>query len=399
MKSKLVAFVWIGFLFIFSTGCSINLAEAISQGKITQEEFNETISIQVDRGLIFLPVTIHGKQYRFLFDTGAPFGISQNLQKELGFETVTKSNINDSDNNKKQVDWVRVSSVFIGGVEFSEQVAFVGDFEANPYLKCLNVDGIIGSNLIRQCNWTIDQDEMKLSFFSKIDSRKYTDHETVPFKTDFQYNLFIDPIIGKSKIKNVLVDYGSIGSVSLNDKIFNELRSRNDLGAKVFSEKGFQQSGIVGKAVELNRSITYTDSLSFKNQILENVMVRTGKTVSVGNGLLSRYHLTIDWDNKNLYIAKNDKNSNANYSFGLKMGYSLDKGVYVLSVIEGSDAFKKGVRSDMKVVKIDDIKFEGINDFCQFVEYETGDSLLLQLIDSEGNEISIEVNKTLLYEN
>ena len=80
-------------------------------------------------------------------------------------------------------------------------------------------------------------------------------------------------------------------------------------------------------------------------------MLRTGKTTSVGTKLLSRFEVTIDWDNQKLYLVENGETSFLNYSSGFRLGYSTDEGVYVQSVIENSDAYEKGVRPNMKVIK------------------------------------------------
>ena len=194
---------------IFVTqSCAVKWTDAIQYGSVTKVSNIEVINIEIRNKLIIVPISIKGKEYRFLFDTGAPFSISEELQENTNFKTVSKGNIVDSDYNRKKVKWVQVNSINIGNVSFKNQTAFVGDFDANPIMNCLGIDGIIGSNLIRHCNWTIDQEKYALSLSSKtgIDTRE--EGFVLPFKTDNQYNIFVDINIGKSSIKNVLVDYG-----------------------------------------------------------------------------------------------------------------------------------------------------------------------------------------------
>ncbi len=73
-----------------------------------------------------------------------------------------------------------------------------------------------------------------------------------------------------------MIDYGSNGSIALNNEIFNTLKNTNIIG-DVFIEKGINQSGIIGKPIELDKRITYSDSVRINNQELRNVMIRTGK--------------------------------------------------------------------------------------------------------------------------
>jgi hypothetical protein len=381
---------------IFVTqSCAVKWTDAIQYGSVTKVSNIEVVDVEIRNNLIIVPITIKGKEYRFLFDTGAPFSISKELQENTNFKTVSKGNIVDSDYNRKKVKWVRVNSINIGNVSFKNQTAFVGDFNANPIMNCLEIDGIIGSNLIRQYNWTIDQEKYTLSLSSKtgIDTRE--DSLVLPFKTDNQYNIYVDINIGKLSIKNVLVDYGSNGSIALSNEIFALLQEKNIVN-KTFIEKGINQSGIIGKPVELNRKISYSDSVRINNLSIENVMLRTGKTVSLGNDFLSRFKVTIDWNSKNLYLLKSDKVRDKSNTAGFRIGYTLEKGIYVQSVMEKSDAYNKGIRPNMEVVKIDSLDFKNGSDFCDYVDHRLNNQIFLELINSKGKTMKYQIEKTIL---
>ncbi|WP_297093444.1 aspartyl protease family protein [uncultured Draconibacterium sp.] len=389
IHSKSLTLLLAGILILLFSACSVKWTEAIRYGSVAQHEIKETVDIDIQKRLIILPVTLNGKEYRFLFDTGAPFCISGELQEENNFKIISKGKIVDSDKNKKQVDWAQVDSVFVGDVLFLNQTAFVGDFEANPIMKCLEIDGIIGSNFIRHCNWMIDQENNTLSLLSSINENGIV----IPFNTDHQYNIFIDVNFGRARVKNILVDYGSNGSVALSNEIFTTFTNKNIIDAE-FSERGIKQSGIIGESVELKRKLTFSDSVRIDNLELKNVLIQTGETVSVGNQLLSRFQLTIDWNNKNLYLTKPEKEATRIGLAGFRLGSSTDKGIYVQSVIEESNAYKSGIRPNMKVIKIDSLDFENGNDFCDYVEYDLKDEIYMQLIDSEGKKLDYYFNKT-----
>ena len=394
-KVKIAFLILTGILLTLTYSCSVNWTEAIRYGEVTYNESGEaTVDIEIQKGLLFVPVSIHGKQYRFLFDSGAPFSISNELQDDYAFKIVSKGNLVDSDHNRTKINWAQVDSINIGGVSFTNHAAFIGDFDANPLLKCLEIDGIIGSNLIKDAYWTIDQEQRTLSLFSTIDKQAFKESVTIPFKTDNQYNIFIDLNVGQATVRNILVDYGSNGSISLNNELFSTLKDKAII-RESFLEKGFKQSGIIGEPVNLSREITFTDSVSVDRIPLEQVMLRTGKTTSVGNDLLSRFCITIDWSEQNLYLTKTGKTSNVNRSPGFKLGYSADKGVYVQSVIEQSNAYEQGVRPNMKVVKIDDLDFENGDNFCHYVEHELKDEIFLQLVDLHGRKQDYHFEKTV----
>lgn len=385
MINRLFILLFIGLVNQLIIGCSTHWTQAIQSGEVAEKQFSETIDIVIHKGLILVPVRIEGKEYRFLIDTGAPFSISNQLQNDHNFKVVSKGNIVDSDHNRKKVNWSRVDNISIGKVSFMNQTAFIGDFEANPVLKCLGIDGIIGSNLMRHCNWTIDQQHNELTFYNGTSEPLPEDHVIIPFKTDYQYNIFTDLKIGQAVVSNVLVDYGSNGSIFLSEDIFTTLKSRNIIGETII-EKGSQQSGIVGKTVDLNQEITYSDAVSIDGKNFKKVMLRTGKTVSIGNSFLSRFRVTIDWKNKNLYLVETGKLQEPPHLTGLKLGYSDELGIYVQSVVEHSNAFDKGVRPNMKVMKLDELDFEGSHDFCDYVNHEFGDTISIELIDSAGQK-------------
>ena len=382
-------------MILVTQGCSVKWTEAIKFGSVTIGNTTEVIDIEIRNKLIIIPITIGGKEYRFLFDTGAPFSISEILQKNNDFKTLSKGNIVDSDNNRKKVKWVQIDSINIGNVVFQNQTAFVGDFNANPIMKCLGIDGIIGSSLIRQCSWTIDQEKHTLLLSGKTRTDTLKGSIVLPFKTDNQYNMLVDINIGRSSIKNVLVDYGSNGSIALSNEIFTVLKEKKIVN-ETFIEKGISQSGIIGKPVELNREITYSDSVSITNENIKNVMIRTGETVSLGNGFLSRFKVTIDWNNKSLHLVKSGKATDITNTAGFKIGYTEEKGIYIQSVIEQSDAYSQGIRPNMEVVKIDTLDFRNGSNFCDYVKHKLNNQIFLELINSNGETIKYQINKTIL---
>ncbi|WP_298262977.1 aspartyl protease family protein [uncultured Lutibacter sp.] len=396
MKNNYNILIFICLTVLLTQGCSVKWTESIKYGSvINNKNTTEVVDIEIRKKLIIVPITIKGKKYNFLFDTGAPFSISEEIQKKNNFKVVSKSNIVDSDYNRKKVKWVQVDSINIGNVLFQNQTAFIGDFNANPIMKCLGIDGIIGSNLIRQCNWTIDQEKYSLSLSRKMETDTLKESIVLPFKTDYQYNIFIDVNLGQTNIKNILVDYGSNGAFALSDEIFNVLKEKNII-SETFMEKGTSQSGIIGKPVKLNREITYSDSLRINNLNIKNVMIQTGKTVSLGNDFLSRFKVSIDWNNKKLYLVKSDKIIDKNNKTGFTISYTVEKGIYIQSVIKNSDAYSKGIRPNMKVIKIDNLDFENGNDFCDYIDIKLNDDIILELVNLQGKRIKYQIKKALL---
>jgi hypothetical protein len=81
---------------------------------------------------------------------------------------------------------------------------------------------------------------------------------------------------------------------------------------------------------------------------------------------------------------------------GFRLGYTLEKGIYVQSVMEKSDAYSKGIRPNMKVVKIDSLDFSNGSDFCDYVDHRLNNQIFLELINSKGETIKYLIEKTRL---
>jgi hypothetical protein len=386
--------VFLIMLALGATSCRVKLTKAIRYGKVVQQQFEDTVQIDVQQGLIILQVSIEGKDYRFLFDSGAPLSVSTQLQDAHAFKMLSKGSIVDSDQNRQNVEWAGIDSIKIGKITFQDQTAFIGDFQANPVLECLEIDGIVGSNLMRHCNWTIDQEQNLLILHDHIDQGDLKKDITIPFRHDSQYSIFVKINVGRAAISPILVDYGSTASISLSDQIFSTPKNENIIG-ETWTELGWKQSGLVGKPVKLHREIEYSDSTSIDSIILPDVRLQTSETTSIGNGLLSRFRVTIDWNNDQLHLLKTgDKTKAASFS-GFKLGSTAGGGIVVQSVVVGSGAYHEGVRPGMQVIQLDDLNFEDGSDFCDYINHRPADSISMQLVDSTGQQKEYYFERTL----
>ncbi|MCB0497048.1 MAG: aspartyl protease family protein [Cyclobacteriaceae bacterium] len=381
--------------FFLLSNCTVKWTKAIQRGHISQKAFNEHVKMEIKNGLIFVPVKIDNVEYRFLFDSGAPFSISEELQRNQSYKVISHGNIVDSDKSKKRIDWVQVDSIKIGSIDFVNQTAFIGDFNANPKLECLGFDGIIGSNLMRHCNWTIDQEKKELSLSNAVSEEALNNSVTIPFDEDNQYSMFINFTIGRAKLSNILIDYGSNGSIALSKKAFDVLK-KNGIVDKTFLESGAQQNGVVGAPVDINHEIALSDSVQLDTLKLLAVELKTGKSDMIGNQVLSRFKVTIDWDNKVLHLQEPKLDTDPIETFGFRIGYTNEKGVHIQSVIENSIAFKKGIKPNMKVTKVDGLDFENGSSFCDYFQNEFGPTIRIELIDFNGDRKEFIIEKTSL---
>lgn len=398
LHRQIPAILLFGYLLFFAQSCSQSWTKAIKSGSTQNESFFEIVSTEKASGLIIIPVEINGETYRFLFDTGAILSLSDELQEKFKFKTVKWGNIVDSDNHKTKVRYVRIDSLSIGKVSFWGQTAFVTDLDKNPVIGCMNIDGIIGSNLMRHCNWAIDYQNDQIALFKDTTNLLSQATYNIPFHTDNQYSQLLQFEFGKATLKNIKMDYGSNGSITLSDEGFQVLK-KHKIVDKTLQVTGFSQSGISGKVSKKNGEIALADTLTAGNLKIPNVEIKTGKSGLLGTEVLSRFVVSIDFDNKTVAFEPVEGSETDYSTFGFGVGYSPEKQVYVMQVIENSSAEKSGIAAGMQIIKIDTLDFSSNSSLCDYIQYNSNakESITIELIGEKGENKKMELIKTKLY--
>lgn len=346
--------------------CTPRHSNILSLGELPNPDFRDTVTTEVRNRLIIVPVEIRGKTYRFLFDTGAPLSISHQIQEEYDFKRVSKGHIVDSDQNRQKVEYVQVDSLLLGDIPFYGQTAFVADFQANPMLECLQLDGILGSNLMRYCNWIIDYESSELVLASSLDSAYYSQLPTLPFRHDQQFDMLVDLKIGSARLKNLEVDYGSNGVLMIPRESFDTLQSAGIITAPLRTT-GEKQSGIIGEAVKTDERRAFSDSLVFGGVLLDDIMIRSGRKGLIGHDILSRFIVSIDWKREVIYLQKKEVERD-NRSFGFVLwpdGNSA--GLRVQRVIDEGPADRAGLEVGTRVVMLNELDLTTESAFCDYV--------------------------------
>jgi len=381
---------------VLTPSCNLHWSKAMQRGSVAQEQFTESVPIELSIGLIIVPVEINGQSYRFLFDTGAPFSISEKLQQQLQFKRVSKGHIRDSENNRKAVDFVSVDEVKIGEIAFNDLTAFVGDFDSNPALSCMKLDGIIGGNLMRHCNWLIDYHDKVLGLSDRSADHPFEESVVVPFRTNAQFNIFVDLVFQGDTITNMTLDSGSNGSISLPEDIFQLLETKGVI-KETFAKNGFSQSGFIGKVSELNSKIAFVDGIQSGGLLLDDTEVESSNKALIGYKILSRYYVYIDWDERQVYFSETDTPLAGTETYGISVGDTNNGGLYVQSVIEHSSADKEGIKPGMEIYELDGHRVPDEFGLCEYMNYRAkmGEQVRLRLGDGVDT-LSVSMKKEKL---
>lgn len=394
--------LYISLLISFISGCKIQFSDAMQMGQVISGEIDQTIEFTPVRGLIIIPVIIKGTEYRFLFDTGAPSAISEAIQNKYGFKVISTSDLTDAQGNKQNTKYVGIDTLGIQGVPFINTAAFVGNFENNPVLKCLNIDGIIGANLMRYYTWQIDLKNNKLRFTNQsINEICESTYVQSSFHTDDQYSVLMDFQAKEIVVKNIKVDYGFNSWLSLPGNIFDEMEKK-DVFKEVFIKVGTTTSGLFGKAQNHNTKIGLFNACTLNNLQLNNLEVQTGKSRLLGTKLLQKYLVTIDWNNKSICFGNPEEISiDELATYGFSIGLSENNRIFFQSIVVDGPAQLAGIEPEMIIEKLNEYSFEGESDFCSYVnDYKSvSDSVSIGYYDFGGVYHDTVLVKRFLFSN
>jgi len=361
---KITGYIFIGLMAVLSS-CKSS-AVLFSKGETTSETFDKTVSFTKSKGLMVVPVQIDGETYYFLFDTGAPMVISEELQTKLQCKKLTKKGVGDSQGRKKQLAYVRLPAIELAGQRFENLTAIVADLNEAPAIGCLKIDGIIGANLMRLAFWEIDYEADLMRFTNvwesiKIDSSaNHFNFYTQATGTPVIPELYLDSV----RIYNVTFDTGSGGILSVPNKFLPGLV----LDSNVKSAFGHLSSGIYGSRID---TIFYVQKpFVLGRDTIPNFPfeVQTEKQKKLlGMRYFKNYRMVLNWDEKSVYLhKKHDMDLSDLKSFGISFTLENEH-ILVGSLPGGNNAQLAGVEIGDTLIRVNQIQspITQADDYCQ----------------------------------
>ncbi|MEM0542409.1 aspartyl protease family protein [Flavobacterium sp. j3] len=351
-------------------------------GSIVQNSFVEEIPFDLVEGQIIIKVDIKNNIYNFLFDTGAPVVVDIQIANLLKKSKVYQ-NVFDSNGNIQKLPKQKINDLKIGKIVFKNITTIVSDLNYIKEIGCVNIQGVIGANLMANAVWQINYAQKKIIFTNNIKSLHLSsDFKPIKFTIEKTGTPIIPFYIEETKADNVIIDTGSRGSftISKNDfqNIHKDLRTIISYGLS---------PGAFG--VELDTMQTY----KCKNILIGNnlkldstlVSIRNRKvTKKIGFEILKNYIVTLDWKNNEVYfqelIYTPLENNN---SFGFNLIYYEGK-VIIGKIYKNSSADLKGIKIFDEVLKINDINCENLSN---------GDYCLLKRDAFNSNKIKITIKR------
>lgn len=313
-------------LFLRNQNELYRLHQSMRQGKVTHRQgIIDSIDFFFERNHIILKLNDacfsggtpfpNPNTYYFIFDTGSPTYFSKSLIAKLGLEKKINFTIQDDRGAKKNLPFY-TAKVKLQSSNFQDIV--IGELPKQIALDSINIDGVIGANLMQHCAWQIDYSQERIYFANRIEAL------TLPkenYPIPFVRNIFRTPCIYLTinqfpRRPMALLSTGSPQAISLN-AIFKSLhRSMKYLGREVdtvvvvtanqksilpsiYEFASVKDTIVVGKARELaiNTLAVYSVPTIFQSTLQNRL----------GNEFLKSYILTIDWQNRKLWLGKKEK--------------------------------------------------------------------------------------------
>jgi hypothetical protein len=353
---------------LISSCKSSKLARSFSETEFRSTQFLETIPFEQQVNLLFIEVLVNGKKKRFMLDTGAPNVISQELADELSLPILHKARVKDSQGASQKLFFAQLDSLQVGTLTFYNSTAVIADLSVSPELSCLNVDGLLGSNVMREAIWQFDFEQQEIRVTDNLDSLAASDDPVaIPFYTPPQGTPVFDISIGQTQHKGIVVDLGSNGGVDI------PLSNLQNLNRSLLLEShrgyGATQAGLYGSRADTTYRIL-TDSLSLDTFYFGPSLIlfsgAGGNTI--GNKFWNQFQVTIDWQQEVLLLEKNEAYQPPVFeTFGFLQAFRDDQ-LLVGFVYEDSPASRAGLRVGDRLLfanGMDMINFRK-SDYCRF---------------------------------
>ena len=254
----------------------------------------------------------------------------------------------------------------------------------NKVFSCHNIDGILGVDIIKEFNWTIDYDKKILIMYPANHFPKKTKkmHE---LELEFQKNRSYVFLKLKDKKLRFLLDTGAGGFSNISKKDYN-LTSIDDYKQLSVQSASIGVNGILTSSPA--KIIQFPEVFSKQISLKPIIYYNNQKSTKIGNKLWDSTELFLSLKKKKLYNSK--LKFNETYS-GYSCAVMFYKGkMRVVKIQENSILWNKGLRQGDEILSFNGKKY---NDFCSLDTYsrnlaKSGKSFEIELINGDKFTVS-----------
>lgn len=309
MKQTLLL-LFFSFLFVVVQAQTEEGAEApqansiMNVGGTSQQNYFAVIPYQEVRSLPIVMIEMEGKEYRFLFDTGAGTSIRSDLAEEFQLEVVSKIPVKDAEGRADSLFVHKMPDISLGGIVFSDIPAYALKPDVE-FVKCFGLDGIIGSNLLRESIVKFSSKDSTITItdmYQRFDLQSKSEYATELFLEPFQSSPYVWTVIDDNDTAGtqVMFDTGMSGTFDIAIRHLQMFSEHNIFSDSIHVAEGSQSHGFYGKAQDtvqcrLRIPRFWVNKASFKNVALNSTVNDNSR---IGVRFLEYGDVTIDYKHK-----------------------------------------------------------------------------------------------------
>ena len=395
-------------LFLTFSGCAgiRTIGDLVTgEGKLAQDAV--IVQVEVINNMIIVPVWVNGydKPMKFMLHTGIGSGIDPKSAALAGIQPTLKGIGRTLAGEIKEHDYGAVDRFEIGkGVVVTNELIQFMDTSSIRENIGVEVDGVIGSPMMRHFEVTIDYRHQRLIFQdpekSDIDKVATNDNVyTMPYDLAIEEGWLI-MINGKAnnQVKSVfVVDTGYLGDIFLAhdtmvylgylDKLPNQLPVAQLEGESIGGYTGLYQQPTMGKLNDLRFGAMDVGPTLFVSAQGENNLL--------GGNVLRNYRITFNHIKRVIVFRQyEDKQLRTQFfSCGLNVGERNGK-IVVTGLVKNSEADRLGIRAMDVIVKVNgkDANMLGLQQIQRILLDDTVKTIDLE-IQREGGNLKATIGK------
>lgn len=355
--------------------------------KLSEAGFSRTINYRSRLNLIIIPVKIEGNEYHFLFDTGAVCVLDSSLSEKISFKERQTVNVNDVNRTKNQLKVVELPELSIGGVSFRKTDFIMANLKAVNELNCLQVDGIIGANLMRKCNWKVDPAAKTIQLTTSIDSFQIQSrYSKLKFQQVNHGTPEITISLRQKNIDKIRFDSGSNGSLSISEETANEMGLLKDAVEKF----GVTSSGLYGARRDTMHLID--DLIQFDSTLaIQAIIDWDSKSKGLlGLKAIGNRQWILNYTNNEIWFEHSSTSDVSPRTVMELKPYLQGKELVIGSIMPGSVAWIQGFRTGDRIIMWNDLNMKepSLEDYCELLEdvHHGDDTFVLEV---EGKDIFV----------
>lgn len=335
--------------------------------------------------VMLINVTIDSKALLFLYDTGSPISlISDEIAKNDN--VLMQIPLKDGLGKEKKGD-VIIKNLLINEVSFNNIAFATMDFKELNKKSCLKIDGILGANAIKLCNWKINPLEQTISF----SNTPFNNKDSKIFNVEYYKGLV--PIVNVSiNNKNVWasVDTGFDKCFKLNDSFFLN-------NNKVVEGHG-NYFNTINDESEQKIKKTITDTIKIGNISFSNLktLVLNDKS-SIGMGFLKKYIILLNNTEKKICLSEITSSSSQKFDleYSIKVSVNKKNQLFVSFLWENEETKSQNIKIGDIILSLNGINCENISEetFCKIkTEFINKDALNIVFYKRQDEVILVSRN-------